>query len=40
MTWPSSCEVNCDISVLTKYRVVYNNGYKALLQLANLPHVV
>ena len=26
-TWPSSCEVNCDISVLTKYRVIYNLAY-------------
>ena len=26
MTWPSSCVVNCDISVLTKYRVIYNLG--------------
>ena len=25
-TRPSSCEVNCDISVLTKYRVIYNLG--------------
>ena len=23
---PSSCKVNCDISVLTKYRVIYNLG--------------
>ena len=26
-TWPSSCKVNCDISVLTKYRVIYNLAY-------------
>ena len=25
-TRPSSCEVNCDISVLTKYRVICNLG--------------
>ena len=37
-TQPSSCEVNCDISVLTKYRVIYNVE-KCFNSSCNIAHI-